>query len=206
MLIMAPMAQSKNIERRSARSIRLAASVGLSVLFLVVYGWCNWLAARHPHVPTLFFEWERAIPFVPLMIAPYMSIDLLFVAAPFLCRSNRELWTLSKRIIATLVVAGLCFLLFPFRFAFDRPHAAGWLGAFFDWFQGMDRPFNLLPSLHIAFCTVLGDFYARQTRGLLRWASNLWFVLIALSAVLTYQHHVMDVLGGFALGANCLYF
>jgi protein-tyrosine phosphatase/membrane-associated phospholipid phosphatase len=184
----------------------LAASVGLSVFFLVLYAFCNWMASRHPGVPTLFFEWERGIPFIPLMIAPYMSLDLLFVAAPFLCRSNRELWTLSKRIIATLFVAGLCFLLFPFRFAFDRPHAAGWLGAFFDWFQGMDRPFNLLPSLHIAFCVVLGDFYARQTRGLLRWASNLWFVLIALSAVLTYQHHVMDVLGGFALGAYCLYF
>ena len=184
----------------------LAASVGLSALFLVLYPFCNSMAAGHAHVPTLFFEWERAIPFVPLMIAPYMSLDLLFVTAPFLCRSNRELWTLSKRIIAALVVAGVCFLLFPFRFAFDRPHATGWLGAMFDWFQGLDRPFNLLPSLHIAFCTILGDFYARRTRGLLRWASNLWFVLIALSAVLTYQHHVVDVVGGFALGAYCLYF
>jgi predicted protein tyrosine phosphatase len=206
MLVMAPMAQTKNIERQSARSTQIAASIGLSALFLVVYGWCNWFAAHRANVPTLFFEWERAIPFVPLMIAPYMSLDLFFVAAPFLCRSNRQIWTLSKRIIAALVIAGLCFLLFPFRFAFDRPHAAGWLGAIFDWFQGMDRPFNLLPSLHIAFCTILGDFYARRTRGLLRWASNLWFVLIALSAVLTYQHHVMDVVGGFALGAYCLYF
>ena len=200
------MARLENIERRSAQSTKLAASIGLSALFVVVYGWCNWFTARRLNVPTLFFEWERAIPFVPLMIPPYMSIDLLFVAAPFLCRSNRELWTLSKRIIAALVVAGFCFLLFPYRFGFDRPHAAGWLGAIFDWFQGMDRPFNLLPSLHIAFCTVLGDFYARRTRGLLRWASNLWFVLIALSAVLTYQHHVIDVVGGFALGAYCLYF
>lgn len=200
------MARLKNIERPSARSTQLAASVGLSGLFLILYPLCNWMAARHPHVPTLFFEWERGIPFVPIMIAPYMSIDLLFVAAPFLCQSKQELGTLSKRIIAALFVAGLCFLLFPFRFAFDRPHAAGWLGAIFDWFQGMDRPFNLLPSLHIAFCTILGDFYARRTRGPLRWASNLWFVLIALSAVLTYQHHLMDVVGGFALGAYCLYF
>jgi protein-tyrosine phosphatase len=40
----------------------------------------------------------------------------------------------------------------------------------------------------------------------LRQASNIWFVLIGLSAVLTYQHHVMDVVAGFALGAYCLYF
>jgi protein-tyrosine phosphatase len=70
----------------------------------------------------------------------------------------------------------------------------------------MDQPYNLLPSLHIALRTILADLYERHTRGLLRQASNLWFVLIGLSAVLTYQHHVMDVVAGFALGAYCLYF
>lgn len=184
----------------------LAASVGLSVLFLVVYGWTNWFTAHRSNVPSLFFEWERLIPFVPLMIVPYMSIDLLFVAAPFLCRDNRELATFSKRIAAAILIGGVCFLFFPLRFAFERPHADGWIGAFFDWFRGMDQPYNLLPSLHIALRTILVEFYARHTRGLLRQASNVWFILIALSAVLTYQHHVMDVVAGFALGAYCLYF
>ena len=184
----------------------LAASVGLSALFLVVYGWTNWFTSQRSDVGTLFFEWERLIPFVPLMIAPYMSIDLFFVAAPFLCRNDRELATFSKRIAAAILVAGVCFLLFPLRFAFERPHADGWLGALFNWFRTMDQPFNLLPSLHIALRTILAEFYARHTRGFLRYASNVWFVLIGLSAVLTYQHHVMDVVGGFALGAYCLYF
>ena len=183
-----------------------ATSVALSVLFLIIYGWTNWFTAQRANVPTLFFEWERLIPFVPLMIVPYMSIDLFFVAAPFLCRSDRELATLAKRMAAAIIVAGICFLLFPLRFAFPRPQAGGWFGAIFDWFRAMDQPFNLLPSLHIALRTILADLYARHTRGLLRSASNLWFVLIALSAVLTYQHHIMDVVGGFALGAYCLYF
>jgi len=196
---MAPMALIR-------KSNQIAASIGLSALFLVVYGWCNWFTAQRANVPSLFFEWERAIPFVPLMIAPYMSIDLLFVAAPFLCRTNRELATFSKRIAAAILIGGVCFLLFPLRCAFERPHAAGWLGAVFDWFRGMDQPYNLLPSLHIALRTILADVYARHTRGILRHASNLWFVFIGLSAVLTYQHHVMDVVAGFALGAYCLYF
>jgi protein-tyrosine phosphatase/membrane-associated phospholipid phosphatase len=202
------MAQTENIESGSSRtgSTQLAASLGLSVLFLAIYGWCNWFAAQRTSVPTLFFEWERSIPFVPLMIVPYMSIDLFFVAAPFLCRSNRELATLVKRMATALIVAAVCFTVFPFRFAFARHPVSGWLGAFFDWFQGIDRPYNLLPSLHIALCLILSELYARRTRGLLRYASNLWFVLIAFSAVLTYQHHLMDVVGGFALGAYCLYF
>src|SRR4051812_13502667 len=206
---MALMEEVENIEpsrERGIRSTQLAASVGLSLLFLILYPLCNWLAAQRAYVPSLFFGWERAIPFVPLMIAPYMSLDLLFVGAPFLCRNNRELAALSKRIVTTLVVAGVCFVLFPLRFAFERPPLSGWLGDFFAWFCGLDRPFNLLPSLHIAFCTILGGFYARRTRGALRYALVLWFILIAFSAVLTFQHHIMDVVGGFALGAYCLYF
>jgi predicted protein tyrosine phosphatase len=199
------MARTESIERRSARSTQLIASLGLSALFLAVYGWTNWFTAQRAYVPTLFFEWERSIPFVPLMIVPYMSIDLFFVAAPFLCRSNRELAAFSKRIAAAILIAGFCFVLFPLRFAFERPHTAGWLGQVFDWFRGMDQPYNLLPSLHIAFRTILVDLYARHSRGLLRQASNLWFLLIGLSAILTYQHHVMDVVAGFALGAYCLY-
>ena len=191
---------------RTSRIRQLPASAGLSALFLVVYGSTNWFTAQRANVPTLFFEWERSIPFVPLMIVPYMSIDLFFVAAPFLCTSNRELATFSKRVAAAIVIGGLCFLLFPLRFAFERPHAPGWLGALFDWFRGFDQPYNLLPSLHIALRTILANHYARHTRGFLRVASNIWFILIGLSAVLTYQHHVMDVVAGFALGVYCLYF
>jgi protein-tyrosine phosphatase/membrane-associated phospholipid phosphatase len=184
----------------------LAASVGLGLFFLALYGSCNWFTAHRSNVPTLFFEWERFIPFVPLMIVPYMSIDLFFVAAPFLCRNDRELAAFAKRMTAALLVAGLCFLLFPLRFAFERPHLTGWLGGFFDWFRTLDQPYNLLPSLHIALCLIIAELFVRHTRDLLRYALLFWFIIIGLSAVLTYQHHVMDVVAGFALGAYCLYF
>lgn len=92
------------------------------------------------------------------------------------------------------------------RFAFARPAAGGFLGAVFDWFREMDLPYNLFPSLHIALCGLLAVAYARHTRGVLRFLSNAWFVLIAASAVLTYQHHVLDVVGGFALAGYCFYF
>lgn len=190
----------------SLRLKAFGASAGLSALFLAVYGWCNWITAQRHDIGTLYFEWERFIPFVPLMFVPYMSIDLFFVAAPFLCRSERELAVLSKRIVAAIVVAGICFLLFPLRFAFERPQASGWLGAAFDLFRTMDQPHNLLPSLHIAFLAILAQHYSRHTRGFMRSASNVWFVLVGLSTLLTYQHHFMDVVAGFALGVCCIYF
>src|ERR1051325_411996 len=184
----------------------LVVSAGLSVLFLIVYGGCNWITGHRGNVGTLNLEWERNIPFVPFFILPYMSIDLFFVVAPFLCRTDRELSVLARRIAAAIVVAGVCFLLFPFRFAFERPDADGWLGGLFDWFRGMDAPHNLIPSLHATFTLILCDIYIRHTRGRVRVAIVVWFVLIALSPVLTYQHHLVDIVGGFVLAGYCFYF
>jgi Dual specificity phosphatase, catalytic domain/PAP2 superfamily len=187
------------------QSKALIVSIGLSVLFLIVYGGCNWITAHRANVGTFYFQWERRISFVPFFILPYMSIDVFFVIAPFLCRTERELSVLAKRIATAIIVAGICFLLFPFRFAFSRPHVDGWVGALFDWFRGMDAPYNLLPSLHAAFTLILCDIYFRHTRGFIRVIVVIWFVLIALSPVLTYQHHLVDIIGGFVLAGYCFY-
>ncbi len=180
-------------------------SAGLSVLFLVVYSGCNWITGQRGEIGSFYFQWERAIPFVPFMILPYMSIVLFFIAAPFLCRTDEELRIFSRRVIAAILIAGLCFLLFPLRFAFPRPHASGWLGAIFDSFRGMDSPFNLLPSLHAALLLLLIDVYARNLRGVFFFAAMLWFFLIGLSPLLTYQHHIIDIVSGFVLAGYCFY-
>jgi membrane-associated phospholipid phosphatase len=171
----------------------------------VVYSGCNWITGQRGQVGSFYFLWERAIPFVSFMIIPYMSIDLFFITAPFLCRTNEELRIFSRRVVAAILIAGLCFLLFPLRFAFPRPYASGWLGAIFDWFRGMDSPFNLLPSLHAALLLLLVDLYARNLRGVFLFAAMLWFFLIGLSPLLTYQHHVIDIVGGFVLAGYCFY-
>jgi hypothetical protein len=190
---------------RVSRLKAFAVSAGLSILFLVVYGGCNWITGHRGHVGSFYFQWERAIPFVPFMILPYMSIDLFFVAAPFICRTDEELRMFSRRVVAAILLAGLCFLLFPLRFAFPSPHASGWLGAIFDWFRGIDSPFNLLPSLHAALLLILVDLYAKNLRGVFLFAAMLWFFLIGLSPLLTYQHHVVDIVGGFVLAGYCFY-
>jgi protein-tyrosine phosphatase/membrane-associated phospholipid phosphatase len=191
---------------RVSRLKAIAVSAGLSILFMIVYGGCNWITGQRPHVGSFYFQWERAIPFVPFLILPYMSIDLFFVGAPFLAQTNEELRTFSRRITAAILTAGICFLLFPLRFAFPRPHAEGWLGAIFDWFRAMDAPFNLLPSLHAALLLLLVDLYARKLRGVFLVTTMFWFLLVGLSPVLTYQHHVADIIGGFMLAGYCFYF
>lgn len=204
----APQVSSPPATPDSARPTRWEAaftSVWLSALFLVVYNATNWISSLRAVTATVRFGWERHIPFVPAMILPYMSIDLFFVAAPFLCSDRRELKLLARRLALAIVAAGICFLFFPLTLAVERPLADGAVGALFNWFRGVDLPYNLCPSLHIALRTILADVYARHTRGLTRWSSHLWFSLIGVSTLLTYQHHVIDVAGGFALAAVCFY-
>ncbi len=184
----------------------LSASVGLSLLFIAVYGTTNWLASLRPDVPAFFFNWERFIPFVPVFVLPYLSIDLFFVAAPFICRSVDELRIFARRIIAAIAVAGFCFLVVPLRCAFPPVALNGWYGSIFASFLAIDRPYNLLPSLHAALGLILFDLYFRRSRGVFRAATTVWFFLIALSPLLTHQHQVADIITGMGLAGYCFYF
>lgn len=185
---------------------KVAASVLLSLLFLFVYGGANWITTLRGDVGTWYFDWELAIPLVPAMIVPYMSIDLFFIAAPFLCRDRRELTTLARRIVFSILLAGAFFLIMPLTLGFRREPVPGVFGPVFDWFRGMDAPHNLFPSLHIALRTLLAEIYARHTRGVVRVIILAWFSLIGFSTVLTHQHHLVDIAGGFVLAGFAFYF
>ena len=69
----------------------------------------------------------------------------------------------------------------------------------------MSLPHNLFPSLHITLRTILADLYGRHTTGILRVLSHTWFSLIGFSTVLTYQHQVVDIAGGFLLAGFAIY-
>jgi predicted protein tyrosine phosphatase/membrane-associated phospholipid phosphatase len=182
-----------------------ATTGGLSLLFMLVYGGANWLTSLRSDVGTWYFAWEKYIPLVPLFVVPYMSIDLFFAAAPFVCSDRCELRTFRRRIALSIVLAGICFLLFPLKLGFERPKLDGWIGSAFGWFFATDMPYNLCPSLHIALRTILADTYARHTRGPLNVMTATWFSLIGFSTLFTHQHHLVDVVGGFVLAAVCFY-
>lgn len=110
----------------------LKTSTFLSLFFFVVYGGTNWITAHRSDVGTWYFPWEMSIPFVPLMIIPYMSVDLFFFAAPFLCGSRVEMRTLARRIVLGITIAGIFFLAMPLKLGYPRPVVTGWLGAIYN--------------------------------------------------------------------------
>ena len=199
---------------RWALRVRAAAtSVLLSLLFVVLYGSTNWLTAQRPDVDvrTWYFAWElSAVPYVPLLIVPYMSIDLLFFAAAFLCRDAREMGVFARRVVFRTSWRAAFFLLLPLKLAWpQRPVVGGWFGEFVERSCTapflMEYPHNLFPAMHIALCVILADLYGRHARGVARVVSYTWFSLIALSTMLTWQHHLVDVAGGLMLAGFAFY-
>lgn len=177
----------------------------LGPFFFLTYGIANWLAAQRVEVPSVTFGWERAIPFWAWTILPYWSIDLLYGISLFVCRSPRELDTHAKRLLTAQVIAIACFIVVPLRFSFEHPAVDGAWGWLFAALGSFDKPFNQLPSLHIALAVILWSLYARKLKGVARLTVDAGFVLIGASVLTTFQHHFIDIPTGLLLGALCVW-
>jgi protein-tyrosine phosphatase len=183
-------------------------SVFLCFLGLIFYTGTNYLVYRRSLVTPIhpyYYRWERYIPFVPLMVIAYWSIDPLYFFGPLICTSRRELYAHVKRMTLGILIACASFMLWPLREGFNRPEITGISGWLFRRLMQVDRPFNMAPSLHIVEAALLWVIYVRHTRGVLRLLVHAWFVLIYLSTVLTFQHHVFDLITGQLLAMVLFY-
>lgn len=168
--------------------------------FVIVYSGCNQFTSTRSDVGTFMFEWERHLPFVKELVVPYWSLDLFFCGAFFLCRSKVELNLLTKRLIGVTIASGIFFLLFPLKLGLPRPVPEGWTAPLFHALYFNDLPYNLAPSLHISLRSLVWVFYGAHLTGWVRRGVKIWFILIGLSTLLLWQHHLVDVASGFVMG------
>jgi len=170
----------------------------MGALFFILYGAANQYASLNSH-PSIFMEWERHIPFVPSFIIPYMSSDVMFCIAFLLPQSRLELRILALRVLFIVTLSVLIFTVFPLQFGFEKPKSEE-----YQWLFGLlsaDLPYNQLPSLHISFAIVLWMSMRSHLKNVfLKYAVALWLWLIALSTLLVYQHHFIDLPTGALVG------
>ncbi|MGO1541255.1 MAG: phosphatase PAP2/dual specificity phosphatase family protein [Luteimonas sp.] len=177
----------------------------LGPFFYASYGFANAMAARRDDVPHIVFGWEHAVPFLAWSIVPYWTTNLFYAASPLLCRNRTELDTHCLRLLSAQLLAVTCFLLWPLAFTFERPASDGLFGAMFTALEGFDQPYNQAPSLHVTLTIILWAFYVRRLHGGWRWALHLWFALVCVSVLTTYQHHFIDIPTGLAAGWLCVW-
>lgn len=177
-----------------------------ALTFALCYLTANALAQQQGIVRHAALAFEADIPFFQWMILPYLSSGLFFCLAFFLVKSRDELRVLSQRLLLATVVAAFIFVLYPLQFSWPRPAVTSASCAYlYDYLALMDKPYNQLPSLHVAYC-VLFWYGLREhiSSAPLRMALAIWLALTAVSTLFTYQHHVLDVIAGALLAWLCM--
>ncbi|HUS36736.1 MAG TPA: phosphatase PAP2 family protein [Verrucomicrobiae bacterium] len=170
-----------------------------TIWFIIVYAGCDTITAHRATRVRIHFDWELRIPLIPPMTIFYMSIYALFLAAPFIIRERKDFGRLCLKLNVAILIAGIFFLLIPAQLAFPPAENLGLWTSLFNFADRLNLHYNLAPSLHVALsvsCIATFSKRASPSVGTVLW---LWAIAISLSTVLTHQHHVIDVLAGWAL-------
>ncbi|MGL4440504.1 MAG: phosphatase PAP2 family protein, partial [Bosea sp. (in: a-proteobacteria)] len=179
--------------------------MGLGAFFYASYGFSNWLAGTRLEVPSIVFEWEKAVPFLAWTILPYWSTNLFYAASVLLSRSRMDLEIHAKRLLTAQLVAVFFFVIAPLKFSWPKPDTSGLFGFMFEALGAFDQPFNQAPSLHVALTVI---FIARFAFLMPRAVFPIflaWSVLVTASVMTTFQHHFIDIPTGALLGLFCLW-
>ncbi len=145
---------------------------------------------------------DAYIPLVPLFTVPYLLFIPYWIAA-FLFAA----WKMDDRMFRALMigsvgaaaVATLTYFLFPTYTARPAIGAAGWSASLLKLVYSNDNVFNAFPSGHALYTTLVALFVSTWRP---KWslALNGTVVLVVLATLLTGQHHLVDPVGGIALG------
>lgn len=168
-------------------------SFWVGVAFFSVYPAMNWFTSLRARPWHLYAPAELAIPFVPQLVWVYLSMYALFALPAFVLPASR-MPALGKQLIAGAVISAVCFLLLPAELGFARqlPGSAPYDAVFAGMFR-LDRPYNLVPSLHVIFSAAIALACAGVVRPAARVALLAWLVVLIASTVLVHQHHLIDV-------------
>ncbi|MES9905115.1 MAG: dual specificity protein phosphatase family protein [Sedimenticola sp.] len=166
----------------------------LGLFFFLIYGSANEISAVTAPHPSFYWQWERNIPFIPELILPYMSSDLVFVIALLVAPTRLDIQKLGMRLGLAIIISALFFLIMPLQFSFERPAVSGWPFGLFE-LLSLDKPYNQFPSLHISLGFLAWLEIRLRLKGIAGRLVSLWFISIAASTLLIYQHHVIDLIG-----------
>jgi membrane-associated phospholipid phosphatase len=140
---------------------------------------------------------DRAIPLVPVMVIPYLSLFPLIIltAAVFAIGDLRRVQVLALAVTLALLASYLIYALAQSYVIRPSPAGRGWLTAAVRHVYSLDRPYNDFPSLHTSLSAIVAVLWLRLHRraGIV---VALWCSLIIASTVLIHQHYLADVAGG----------
>jgi membrane-associated phospholipid phosphatase len=180
----------------------LLLALPVTLWWVLVYHGANYLTGLHAHRVRVHLDPELGIPLVPAFVVVYLAQPLVYLPAPFILHSVRELQALALSLVVATAVAGVGFLLVPAELAYPRCDPAAW-SALLAFARQIALPYNVAPSLHVAMGCICLAAYATRCGVVGKVLLATLAVAICLSTLFTHQHHLLDVATGLALAAAC---
>lgn len=179
----------------------LALSLVFVLVFCVFYGGADYISGQAETRYQLAFEFERQLPFRPEMALAYLSITPLLCLALIIFPRPRELFPLAALLSLQIALSALFFVSLPIEEVFPPKVVDGPWAAIFNLADALNLEHNDLPALHVSLSFSAAIAYRKKLRGLPGLGFLAWGGIIALSAWLTHQHHLVDIVGGALLAA-----
>src|ERR1044072_2601433 len=167
------------------------------IAFFAVYPTMNWITSLRRAPLHLYLSSELAIPFVPGFIWPYLSMYALFVL-PLVFIPAERMPSLGRQLIAGCLLSAAMFLLLPAELGFAREVPKTY-GAIYAQMFTIDRPYNLVPSLHVIWSAAIALACVDFARIPAKIALMAWLCIIVASTILVHQHHLLDVIAALAI-------
>lgn len=161
-------------------------------------------------IPSILFDFDYYIPFIPMMIVFY-SLSIVWFIGSFFVIPIKELPRLAYKIILASLISCLVFYYFPLHFDFQRNNFnylnINWQAVYYILYI-FDKPFNQSPSLHIVFVILIAHSLRhkiKQYHSILQIIFYVFSFLIAISTLLTWQHHFIDIITGIICAMSVIF-
>jgi membrane-associated phospholipid phosphatase len=188
------------------RTHRRSTLVSVAVTVVTLSTYLPYPALNHgPQRMYLETGVDRAMPLVPIMVIPYVSlIPLVFVTAVMCGLRGARSYQAYGLTLVLAMLASYAFYLFAQTYV-PRPSVHGG-GVLKDWLRDVysaDHPYNDFPSLHTSMATIIAASWLRAHRWT-GYAVAVWCAAIIASTMLIHQHFIADVGGGVVVAVGAL--
>lgn len=149
-------------------------------------------------------EFDQAIPLVPAFVIPYLSfIPIVFVFVPAMAlRSSLVFRSYTLSIFVAQMILNVLYVLVPATVLRPTIESNDIFSTLLrDMVWQLDEPVNTFPSNHVTLSVIAILTLASLKLG--HWwvlPLQLWLGLVCISTLLVYQHVVLDLIAGVAIG------
>ena len=170
--------------------------------YLIINHFNEWRWERYGHHIEPWTSIDRAIPFVPFFMIPYLLLIPLLAVPLVVVKSDKRTKRGVEAYFGVILTSFLIFVLIPMKM--DRSEyveqipESGIVRSAVEWLWSIDLPYNTFPSLHISLVCIAAMiiYNERKIYGILM---ILGATMLTISTFLAKQHFIVDAIGGIIL-------